>query len=98
MKVDNIGSREDLGQIIIAQDVFAVRLVPCFGEGLGEFFAGDADVGDMESHLSEFGTSEDKSQVSIDRDRRVFRSLGEKMIFTVLTSSSLDGVTEAFSE
>ena len=65
---------------------------------LNELVTRDADVGDMESHLSEFSTSEDKSQVSVDRDRRVFRSLGEKMIFTVLTSSSLDEISEAFSE
>ena len=68
MNFNNIGGREELGQIIIAQDVFAVRLVPCFGEGLGEFFAGDADVGDMESHLSEIGTGEDELQVSVGRD------------------------------
>ena len=70
----------------------------CFPKGIRKLFAGDADVGDMESHLSEIGTGEDESQVSIDRDRRVFRSLGEKMISTLMISSSLDGVSEAFSE
>ena len=70
----------------------------CFFESFLKLFAGDADVGDMESYLREFGTSEDESQVPIDRDRRVFRSLGEKMISTLMISSSLDGVSEASSK
>ena len=65
---------------------------------LNELVTSDADVGDMESHLSEIGTGEDESQVSVDRDRRVFRSLGVEMISTLMISSSLDGVSEASSE
>ena len=70
----------------------------CFPKGIRKLFAGDADVGDMESHLSEFGTSEDESQVSIDRDRRVFRSLGEETDGSVMASPSLYEISEASAE
>ena len=96
MKFDNIGSVEYLLTIgvLYSNAVPQIR----FFESLSQLFGRDADVGDMESHLSEIGTGEDESQVSVDRDRRVFRSLGEKMISTLMISSSLDGVSEASSK
>ena len=35
---------------------------------LNELVTRDADVGDMESYLREFGTGEDELQVSVGRD------------------------------
>ena len=64
-----------------------------FIEGLGELFAGDADVGNVGIELGEIGTKEDETKVPVGRDLTLRVALSEEAVF-----ASLDVVSEAFSE
>ena len=68
--------------------------VVCFPESGCEFFTRDADVGDVQSVLCEYGAGEDETPVAIRRDGYfIIAALGEET-FAALD----DGITEASTE